>query len=241
MANNFVVHDKDSFEDRLIEFATSLVARLRIQLFRSCEDLKALVDEVGPRGEVVVDVIQLGLEGETRSLDLAQLGMYFRLCDLAIRRQVNEILFFDPEGFDLLLKLTAKQSLRVRCILEGSVHARANGLDELGLESNGAVVLQDCPFDFDLTCVAGVACAFLLAATEEVEVCFPVAPNWSLHDHAAIYDLVLAVALPAPEAALQVVVVYASRIARSRRGMHSSGLLRAFGCALISPDRSAAA
>ncbi|WP_280794024.1 hypothetical protein [Aurantimicrobium minutum] len=86
MADNFVVHDEDAFEDCLIELATCLVTRLRTQLFRSREELEALVDEVCTSGEVVVDVVQLGLKGQSRPLDLAQFGMDFGLGDLAICR-----------------------------------------------------------------------------------------------------------------------------------------------------------
>jgi len=63
--------------------------------------------------------------------------------DLAISRGVDEIALFDPNDFYLLSELVGEQSLRVGPVLEGSVHARASGLDELGPETDGAAVGND--------------------------------------------------------------------------------------------------
>lgn len=76
----------------------------------------------------------MGLKGQTRSFDLAQFGVDFGLGDLAIGCEVDEIFFSDPKGFDLLLELASKQSLRV-----GRIHEVTQ---ELGLNVTERVAAE---------------------------------------------------------------------------------------------------
>lgn len=95
---------------------------------------------------------------------------------------------------------------------EGVVEGLAHGLEEVGAELDGAVVLLDGAFDAVDVGALGVAEPVLGAAAEEVQVLLAAAGDGAAHDHAADGP-VASPAGAAPQGALEVVVHHAAAFA----------------------------
>ncbi|MCO7202145.1 hypothetical protein NH287_01260 [Microbacterium sp. CnD16-F] len=100
-------------------------------------------------------------------------------------------------------------------IAERIIDASLDGRDELGLQSDGAVVLDDGIFDGVEWKVPRLATVVLSSTAEEVEVVLSASADSALHDHAAVAHAALNAAFAAPETALEVVRIEALSFART--------------------------
>lgn len=139
--------------------------------------------------------------------DVAQALADAFLRERAIGGEVEEVVFFDGELCELVFEVLAEQLLRGDLVVERGFDVVTHGGDERGAEADGLVVLGDGAFGTVDRGIRGVADVVLHASAEKVAVVGVAVPaGRTREDHASV-DVLLEAALPAPDGALEVMVV----------------------------------
>ncbi|WP_372466614.1 hypothetical protein ACCO44_11375 [Microbacterium maritypicum] len=114
----------------------------------------------------------------------------------------------------LVSEVTPKHLLYPLLVTNDLIEPRLDRSDEVGRESDGSVVIDDCVFDIVDRKVPRTAYAFLTSSAEEVEVLRFRATYSPLDDHATIHVTAFRIAFSTPEASLEIALVDAASFTR---------------------------
>lgn len=164
------------------------------------------LDDLLSGGQVGVDGFLLLGQALSFGLDLVEPGLDLVLGELAVRGQVDEVLFGNVEAVDLLVEVLLEELLGLLLVGDGVVHEVADQLDVGASELLAPVVALDGVLDREHVVVRLGAGALGPVGAEEVEVLAAVSPDGPLDDQALVEASHL-LALAAVDGALGEVVV----------------------------------
>ncbi|WP_246877658.1 hypothetical protein [Microbacterium maritypicum] len=212
--DSVVVDHEDLREDRLIELAAHFVARVLVQLVRVLQQLKPAEDALNARRNIVEDSFEPLRDDLAFRFDFTNACRRSRRSKSACCNEVDEVVSLDFELVELVDEVTPKRLLNPLLVANDLIKTRFDSGDEVGRQSDGSVVIDDCVFDIVDRKVPRTAYAFLTSSAEEVEVLRFRATYSPLDDHATIHVTAFRITLSTPETSLEIALVDAASFTR---------------------------
>nr|WP_033106686.1 hypothetical protein [Microbacterium profundi] len=131
----------------------------------------------------------------------------------SVGSEVEQVVFLRPKNDESVFELGAAQMLSVGFVTHGALKIVAHDVYELGAEFDLFVMLLDCGFDIVDVGEWCVTRAVLGTSAEEVPVLAATFANGALLDQPPV-GVALKAAVPAPDAALEIMGVAAATLSR---------------------------
>ncbi|MFC8315654.1 hypothetical protein ACFUEJ_18790 [Gordonia sp. NPDC057258] len=114
MAGDVFDAEVQVFEDRLVEFASDLIAGTCIELSRVREQAKAKIDVLGAVAEGVLYRVQLPAQVLPLLVNLSEFALDLDGSERAVCGEIEEVLFLGIESAKLIGELLAVETSRGR-------------------------------------------------------------------------------------------------------------------------------